>query len=214
MLYRKPGELVRPIGLVLLCTLVLPVAGCADEPTPTIAAGPPASTVPTGAPPTANPTFGDQTRNTRNNLVKSVGQPGAVTNEGGEPVLEFRVDAIRQNADCAADGYSDVPENGQFLAVDLFARTTPDYDTQSSDTGIFSAYSWTVVTADGVRHVVDTGPAFGCSPRSGQNLGNLTPGITVSGTFLLDAPTDLTGAVLVLQSALTEGGWEWPVPAV
>lgn len=136
-----------------------------------------------------------------------------MTGESGQPVLEFRLDGLRPDAECEADGYTDEPQNGQFLAVDLYARTTPEYDPQVSDTGIFSAYSWTVVTADGVRHQVDTGPAFGCSPRSGQNLGNLTPGITVSGTFLLDAPADLGGAVLVLQSALTDGGWEWAIPA-
>lgn len=207
---------MRLFGRVLLIVSALAIAGCADQPTPTIPAGPAPVTAPTtSAAPTVDPTFGDQTPNSRGNLVKMLGQPAAQTvDTSSDPVLEFRVDDIRQNAECEADGYTDEPDNEQFLAVDVFARTTPQFDPATSDSSLLSAYNWTVVTADGVRHLVDTGPAYGCSPRSGQNLGNLTPGITVTGTFLLDAPADLNGAVLVLQSPLmTDGGWEWPIPA-
>lgn len=201
-------RIAAPAVLALALALT---AGCSSEPVPTIAAGPPPTTA---AAPTTDSTFGDQTLSPRGNRVKAIGQPGAVLNPGvTDPVLEFRVDGIRQNADCEADGYTDNPENGQFLAVDVYARTTPEYNPTTNDTEFLGAgYSWSVVTADGVRHNVDTGPAFGCSPSSRRNLSGLTPGITVSGTLLLDAPTDLAGAVVTVTAFGTPGGWEWAVP--
>lgn len=53
---------MRLIGPVLLTVLgLIALSGCADEPSPTIAAGPPPTTAPTSVPPTADATFGDQT---------------------------------------------------------------------------------------------------------------------------------------------------------
>lgn len=201
---------MRRLALAILALTALSIGvltACSDEPdpVPTIDAGPPPTT--TAAP--AAGSFGDQTRSPRGNLVKEIGQPGAVNDDVVGIVLEFRVDSITQNAPCQAEGYTDEPENGQFLAVDVFATTTPAFDPTMQDTS-FLGTSWTVVTADGVRHNVSTGPAIGCSQSS--NLLNLTPAITVTGTVLLDAPTDLDGAVVILSNALVDGGWEWAVP--
>jgi len=199
----------RAVLLALAAGLAL-LAGCSDDaPTPTIPAGPPPAMT---TPPASS--YGDQDRNERGNLVKTIGQPGAIQAASGDIALEFRVDAIRQNAECQADGYIDQPENGQFLAVDVFAKSTPAFRTSEQDTEFLNAgYNWSVVTGDGVRHTVDTGPAFGCSPSSRDNLGSLTPSVTVSGTVYLDAPANLQGALLVLSSPVLEGGWEWQIPA-
>lgn len=206
------GNHMRRPALVVFALLAL--AGCsAPAPAPTIESGPPPPTT-TSAAPTAS-SFGDQTESVRGNLVKTLGQPAAVTDSVAGVVLEFRVDDIRQAAPCEAQGYTDEPENGQFVAVDIYARTSPAFDPTMNDTEFLNAgYSWAIVTADGVRHTVDTGPAYGCSPSSRSNLAGLTPAITVTGTVYLDAPTELNGAVVTLSNATTPGGWEWAVPAV
>jgi hypothetical protein len=196
--------------------ILLALAGCSTEPpAPTIPAGPPPST--SAAPTTPPSSFGSQESNARGNLVKALGQPAAMTAStanGDVRTVEFRVDAIRQRERCAAEGYTDEPTNGQFLAVDVYASTTPEFDPTRDDTGFLGGgYAWTVVTADGVRHTVDTAEAYSCSPRSRENLNGLTAAVTVSGTVLLDAPADLAGAVLVLRPGAADGGWEWAIPA-
>jgi hypothetical protein len=157
----------------------------------------------------------DQTRNARGNVTTQLGQPAAQVNEGIDgPVLQFRVDAIRPDAPCQADGDTESPENGQFLALDVHATTSARYDPAFDDGEMLaSGRSWSVVTADGVRHDVDTGAAWACSPTSRQNLQALTSAVTVSGTLYLDAPEDLDGAVVVLRPPLSDLGWEWAVPA-
>lgn len=202
------------IAAAILTLLVAALTGCSAEPTPSISAGPPPTTT-TAAAPTTSSLFGSTTRNARGNLVKLVGQPAAIgSTQGNEPVIEFRVDAIRQNAPCEADGFTDESENGQFLALDVFAQTTAEFDPSIDSTEFLHAgYTWAVVTMNGVRHSVDTGSAFACSPSSRSNLAGLSPAITVTGTVYLDAPADLAGAVVTLSTFPGEGGWEWAVPA-
>ncbi|MFC5996270.1 hypothetical protein ACFQE5_18875 [Pseudonocardia hispaniensis] len=131
---------------------------------------------------TAHPTFGDQTTNSRGNLSKSIGQPAAMLNAAGDRTVEFRVDAIRTGAKCATNGYTEKPQNGQFVALDIFATTHPVFDPTSDDAEFLTAgYAWPVVTADGMRHIVDTTPAWSCSPPNRKNLGGLR-GLTVQGT--------------------------------
>lgn len=203
---------MRGAALVVLALSAVTLTACAaPQPAPTIATGPPPATTTTPAP---TGSFGEQTVSERNNLVKQLGQPAAVTNPTDGIVLEFRVDDIRQGVPCEAQGYSDDPENGQFIAVDIYAKTTPQYDTAENDNEFLAgAYSFAIVTADGVRHRVDTGAALTCAPASQRNLAGLTPGITVTGTVYLDGPTELDGAVVTLTNSLVPGGWEWTVPA-
>lgn len=199
----------RPL-LAGLALLALVVAGCSDA-APDTADGldlPAASA--TAAPTTA----AGPSRTARGNVLKEIGATASLVDETDTTILEFRVDGIRQGADCQAEGFTEEPQNGQFVAVDVVGKTAPVYQPDANDTELLGGgYNWSVVTADGVRHVVDTGPAYTCAPSSRRSLENLTPGITVMGTVYLDAPADLSGAVVTLTSALLEGGWEWQVPA-
>jgi hypothetical protein len=202
---------LRPALLVLAAALIL--AACSPPaPTPGIEAGPPPST--SAAPATPTSSYGSAVRNERGNLPKAIGQPaGTFAPDNTTITLDFRVDAIRQNQECAAETYSEDPINGQFLALDVYAKTTPAYKVGQDDPQLLAAgYSWSVVTADGVRHTVDTDAAWACSPASRKNLDNLTPSVTVTGTVYLDTPADLTGGVVVLRSPASDGGWEWSIP--
>lgn len=207
----------RTVTVVATAALVAVLAACSSPPTPTIAAGPPATATARATPtPAPAATYGSSTRNERGNLLKNLGQPaGTTAGDNTTVTLDFRVDAIRQHEDCAASGFTEEPVNGQFLGLDLFAKTTAAYTAGQDDTELLvSGYSWSVITADGVRHNVDTSEAWVCSPASRKNLGGLSPSVTVMGTIFLDAPADLAGAVVVLRPPGRSDGWEWQIPSV
>lgn len=137
----------------------------------------------------------------------AIGRVASIMNASGQTAAVFQVDDIASGRSCLASGPSVAPANGQYLAISLFVEVTVAFDASQH----FFADGWAIVTRDGVHHSVITEQSVACSPPGLDALSHLTPNKPVQVGLLLDAPVDLNGAVLTLQSP-SAGGWVWQIP--
>ncbi|NMH97295.1 hypothetical protein [Pseudonocardia acidicola] len=192
----------------LLCTAVataaLVLTACSDSPP---ASNPPAPNVPTAAPPTT--TAAALPKSERGLTIKQVGQPaGWTTADGSTQEVTFVIDKITVDPKCEAS-YSQKPENGHFVRVDIRAETTTAMETNAGYA--ISPSEWAVVGPDGVTESsVASGPSFSCLRSSDMfPTDPLTPASKYRGSIVLD--TRSTSGTLTFRPGFFggSGGWEW-----
>lgn len=156
-----------------------------------------ASSSPTG-PPTNN----------RGNIVKALGEEGAVMAEDGTPLFTFAIDSITPDATCTEEYSSYESENGNLTAVDMRVSTAP---ASLEELGYLtvSPGDFSFIGSDGLTFTnVDTIATYGCISDSEKFPSDaLNPGSQYAGTVLLDLP-ETSGILIYQPSSVYSGGWE------
>ena len=143
----------------------------------------------------------------RGNVVKKPGEVAGFGPTNDDIAVTFAVDKITVDPKCTS-GYSQKPENGHFVRVDLRAETKP---TMPLDRGYsIGSFDFTTVGPDGLTEQnISTGSGFMCLDSSEQFPSTINPGSKYRGAIVLD--TKNPAGVLVYRPAFMfgTGGWDW-----
>ncbi len=145
-------------------------------------------------------------RNARGNREMALKEEGTVTAADGSELMVLAVDNIRVDPKCNS-GFSDPPENGHFIALDLRVSTGPaheelEYISLSSQDFDYIGPAGVTVTA------VDTATSSYCLADDELFPYNFfRPSSQYRGALVLDVP-GATGTV-VYYPPNSEGGFEW-----
>jgi hypothetical protein len=172
----------------------------------------------------ATGTGGTDTADTSNltangGIPLEVGTAGVINFPDSEkPAVQFTVTDITRDPTCTADPTQVLsPENGQFVAVTMTFVLDPDYLSIMTSGGNMrvSTDSW-IGFLDDKSQVISTDAGNSCNPEEEQ-IPDLTPGTTVSGTIVLDLTAQTTAVswspsdVTSVDPGITR--WEWALPA-
>jgi hypothetical protein len=152
--------------------------------------------------------------NDRGNIVKEMGEEGAIMTEAGDaPWVTFTVDSVKP-AECTPEWqeYGSPPENGHLVAVQMRFATTP---AMAGEPGLeyftVSGYDFNFIGSDGVTvSSLDTMATYSCLPENQLLTSDaLRPGQQYRGAVVLDVP-EPSGVLVYQPSSLwIDGGWEW-----
>lgn len=163
----------------------------------------PATTVPAAEGPKKSP---------RGNVIKALGEPGAITTEEGAPLVNFAVNSIFVDVPCTGQ-FATPAENGHFVVLDVTIETTPELGIVESSPTTFdmNPAMFKFVGANGTTFNGNLGSngSYSCLPDE-QMLpsSGIGPAEKVTGKVVLDVPE--TTGVLIYKSYLISGsGWEW-----
>lgn len=144
-------------------------------------------------------------RNARGNIVKKVGEEGAVLSPSGDTLVAFTVTKITPNFKCNQE-YAPAPTLGKALAVELDVTLSPKDVGEGAVTA--GLYDWQVkiIKPDGTTEN-GASTMIGCAKDAQQLPLNLGAGERGKGLIVVD--TGQTKGALVLGLFLVEGGWEY-----
>jgi hypothetical protein len=190
--------------LVLLMLTV--VAGCGGARVDESADAGAALAQPASPPATSTPAQPAKTE--RGLLSKQLGEIAGITNDQGDQVIRFAVEAITVDPMCNAE-FASKPEHGHFVAVRMNIETTAQLNPQTT---IFHPDAWqfSIQGPDGFTDgAVGTGAGLGCLTTQEQlPADNIGPAGKYAGSIVLD--TKYTSGILMFKPyALGADGWEW-----
>lgn len=151
--------------------------------------------------------FGEAVKNSRGNLVKTIGQLAGTSSLTSDVVTSrFAVTDLVLDPTCDS-GFAETPANGHYLGIHLNVESTPELAEEEFPWVSFTLYDWQAYDADGKRLNDPVGNAWTCLDSSQQLPAQIGPGQSVSGWIVLDVASP-TGAV-VLAMGGSPVGWEW-----
>ena len=157
--------------------------------------------------------------NERGNLLKAIGEEGAVTFPGSDrDAINFRVTSIVRDPDCTGDAMWYQPsENGQFVALTFEITTADDYLDLMSAKEPLNVFWQDWISYNAAGEVVDnTASGYGCLPEDQQlEATGFAPGTTTTGVYVVDAPLDAVSVAWTpayVQVLSEDDRWEWQIP--
>jgi hypothetical protein len=145
--------------------------------------------------------------NERGNIVKALGEEGAVLGATGGKQITFAVDSVASDATCTED-YASAPENGHITVVQLRVATSPEVTSDSYTT--VGSGDFRFIGADGITFDdVDTIATYGCMDSATEFTQDpLGPSQMYAGQIVLDLPAS-TGTLIFAPYWGQSGGWEY-----
>lgn len=150
-------------------------------------------------------------KSTRGNLVKEIGEGAGMTDEDGEQLVSFVVNSISIDVPCTHE-YSQAPENGHIMVLDISVVTEPALAESLDPTFQFNPYGFTEIAPNGTTSNADLGTmaTYSCLPDAEVLPQTIGPGEKVTGKVVLDV-TNPSGT-LVFKYGGSPSGWEWTYP--
>ncbi|WP_454137206.1 hypothetical protein [Microbacterium paulum] len=139
----------------------------------------PAATA-TPTPSEAASEFGEAVKNSRGNLVKTIGQLAGTSSLTSDVVTSrFAVTDLVLDPTCDS-GFPDSPANGHYLGIHLNVESTPELAEEEFPWVSFTQYDWQAYDADGKRLNDPIGNAWTCldssqAPPRRSDLGRASP---------------------------------------
>jgi hypothetical protein len=185
-------------SLIAIFALVGCTASAEPTGTPTFASTD-SVIVPTTAPPSPNGVV-----NERGNVVKKVGEAGAIRDIAQDVVIvNFRVTKIA-DFKCKDTDYTK-NENGKYIALDFNVETKTDPGKMLDGVGF--KYRWESIRKDGLSVGADTLSANMCTTLENE-IDGLKPNRKYNFRIVLDVHNDVDS---VVWNGVSDSGWEWKV---
>lgn len=149
----------------------------------------------------------DDGTNERGNTPTKLGEPQSVGDVYGDSTdLTFSIVKTTVDPGCTEE-YSESPERGHFLVLDVAVATDPSAD-QFDLSGYLDAMDFSVLTKEGTTvGGLDTVATYGCIADTERLPYELTPGSKYQGQVLLDVP-EKSGTLVYRPAFMEDGGWE------
>ncbi|GAA1405387.1 hypothetical protein AUR04nite_33200 [Glutamicibacter uratoxydans] len=152
-----------------------------------------------------------QTESVRGNLIKQVGDLAGISNENGEPILEFTINRMTIDPKCTGR-WKEKAENGHLVLLEVSAKTYKSVDDVNSNGWDLNPYGFKIIKKDGTTSNAPAGSnaSFSCFNEN-KYLPTMGDAEKASGYVVLDVE-DPSGT-LVYEEGYTGVGWEWEYPA-